>query len=58
MPKYKFWYKRIIRAKDIRQAILQEKKHELLFHSLEEIQENKSQKADAIGFCVTDEIDE
>lgn len=51
MPNFIVWYKKEFEAKDIRQAVLKEKKIKLKFHALEQVKEPKVKDGtSAIGF--------
>lgn len=51
MTNYTFWYKKVIKAKNIKESVLKEKKTKSAFHSIvEEAPENIIQGATAIGF--------
>ena len=48
MPKYKFFYKREIEARDVKAAIAKERQVKLLFESVVQVEEPKDKKI--IGF--------
>lgn len=52
MPKFTFWYKKEVKAKNIKEAVSKEKIIKPVFHSI--IEEEVSQGASAIGFSYED----
>lgn len=56
MPKYIVWYKKEVKAKNIKEAVAKEKRTKAVFHSLvEEEPKDITQGVSAIGFEMSED---